>query len=134
MKVVLRLIAALQGVVGLADLLMTLMVVVGGGPPSRAQPDSVLTWLPVVLMALAGPIGLFGAIQLFRFRESGRLAALACVALTVLGAMTQYSSEPKSALGLRFGIFFAIALTLISKQAKHLCVQPSSTNGALLAE
>ncbi len=119
MKVVLRLIALFQGVLGLALLLMPLLLAMAGRVPATER-----AWLAMSLTA--GPIGLFSGVQLLRFRESGRRAALAFIAVVILFGMVHLRSTAKWTVGtaVRLGIAAGMVAVLLSERARQLCGEP----------
>jgi hypothetical protein len=118
MKVVLRIIAALQGMFGALLLLLTPLLFLAGGLPNTGR-----AWLAFGLLAVLGPIGLFGAVQLFRLRESGRRAALTFVVVLLLFGGAQWRTAPELTAGTiaKPVLWGAILVALVSEPARQLC-------------
>jgi len=123
MKLALRLIATWLGFLGVVFLLLSPFLILGG-----ASAGSGRAWLALGLLSLAGPLGLFSGVQLFRLRESGRRGALAFVFALVLFGMAQYRKPPEMTFGtlIKLGLMVAAVAVLVSDPAKQLCLgQPA---------
>ncbi len=116
MSLGLRLIALFQGFGGLLFVFATPLALREGLPRSAGRALALLALL------VAGPLGLWSAVQLTRLRESGRRAALAFVAVTVVFSFANGDVTTLASTGaLKLGVNLVIILILTSVRARRLC-------------
>lgn len=136
MKTALRIVAVVFGVNGLFVTLIGVyalaQVVQQGLPPVGGYR---------LIYIVLGPLGVFGAIQLLRLRETGRRASLAFMGITFLLSLVSGLGSANAvdlSIGALLGYAFEIGclLLLLSQGARDLCnrsltaLAPSAETGA----
>jgi hypothetical protein len=116
MRVLLRVAALWQALVCLA-----LLSAVGQFLLTRSlQETTGRGWIEVLVLVVLPPLAAFGAIQLWRLRESGRRAGVVVVVTVLVIAATQ-GVELTAGSAVRWAIAIALLAALLSRQAQAAC-------------